>query len=272
MYNYMPDQYPATTWTAARNGVGNDYSSTTNYIYSLYFTGTSSNTYLAMMRPYVTWDTSSIPDTAIITAAKVTLYGYGRDSLGTPDASIIDCYPSNPVSGTVTDYSKTTFTRQAADIPYSSFSTSGMNNWTLTNFTGINKAGYTTYMFDTSRGVDNLPPTWAASSQGGFLYNSLTSSSGTKKPFITISYTLPGEETAPVTGFAANPTSGTSPLSVQFTDSSTNTPTDWDWYWYANETKSSDLQHPATTFTTGTYSVRLYTSNSGGGSWQNRTA
>jgi hypothetical protein len=191
MYNYMPDQYPTTTWTAARNGVGNDYSSTTSYIYSEYLTGTVSDNYLAMVRAYVTWDTSSIPDTATITGAKVTLYGIGRDSLGTPDASIIDCFPANPVSGTKTDYSKTTFTRQAADIPYASFSSSGMNNWTLTNLTGINKMGYTTYMFDTSRSVDNLPPTWAASSQGGFLYNSITSSSGTKKPFITISYTLP---------------------------------------------------------------------------------
>ena len=188
----MPDQYPTTTWSAARNDVGNDYSSTTNYIYSEYLTDTSSDNYLAMVRTYVTWDTSSIPDTATIDGVNVTLYGYGRDSLGTPNASIIDCFPSNPVSGTVTDYSKTTFTRQAADIPYTSFSQSGMNNWTLTNFTGINKTGYTTYMFDTSRSVDNQPPTWVADSQGGFLYNSLTSSSGTKKPFITINYTLPG--------------------------------------------------------------------------------
>ncbi len=79
-------------------------------------------------------------------------------------------------------------------------------------------------------------------------------------------------DSAPVTGFTANKTSGTSPLAVGFTDSSTNTPTNWDWYWYANETKSSDAQNPVATLTTGVYNVRLYTSNSAGGDWENKTA
>ena len=76
---------------------------------------------------------------------------------------------------------------------------------------------------------------------------------------------------APGTSFTANVTTGASPLNVKFTDSSTGTPTNWDWYWFDNETKSSDLQSPTNTFTTGTYSVRLYTSNAHGGTWLNRT-
>jgi PKD repeat protein len=88
-----------------------------------------------------------------------------------------------------------------------------------------------------------------------------------KTAYITVSSGV----VTPVTGFTANRTSGTSPLVVRFTDSSTNTPTNWDWYWFANETKSSDLQNPTTILTTGLYNVRLYTSNSAGGDWENKT-
>jgi len=76
----------------------------------------------------------------------------------------------------------------------------------------------------------------------------------------------------PVTQFTGKPTVGKVPLSVKFTDLSTNTPVNWDWYWFANETKSSDDQNPTMVFTTvGKYSIRLYTSNEGGGSWMNKT-
>ena len=35
--------------------------------------------------------------------------------------------------------------------------------------------------------------------------------------------------TPPVAGFEGNPTSGTAPLNVSFTDQSTNNPTSWQW-------------------------------------------
>jgi PKD repeat protein len=74
-----------------------------------------------------------------------------------------------------------------------------------------------------------------------------------------------------VSSFSANTTSGLSPLTVQFTDTSAGTPTNWDWYMGATEAKTSDLQNPAVSFTTGTYNIRLWTSNAIGGSWANTT-
>jgi len=58
--------------------------------------------------------------------------------------------------------------------------------------------------------------------------NGYMSDSQVNKPYIEITYTI--NEGAPVTGFAANQTSGKTPLSVKFTDSSTNIPTNWDWF------------------------------------------
>jgi PKD repeat protein len=90
-----------------------------------------------------------------------------------------------------------------------------------------------------------------------------------QRTYINVSLGIP----ASITNFKGKPTTGgKSPLKVQFTDLSTNNPSNWDWYWYANETKSSDLQNPVAVFTTGTYSIRLYTSNSGGGSWMNKSS
>lgn len=76
----------------------------------------------------------------------------------------------------------------------------------------------------------------------------------------------------PISNFTANVTTGTAPLKVGFTATGTKWPKYYQWYWNANETLSSVLATPNTTFTTGVYNVRLYTYNSAGGTWMNKTA
>lgn len=76
----------------------------------------------------------------------------------------------------------------------------------------------------------------------------------------------------PVAAFATNPNpaSGTAPLSVTFTDQSTNTPTSWQWNvtpatGFTYTTGSATSQNPVINFTTvGTYSVTLTATNSAG--------
>ncbi|MGB7992613.1 PKD domain-containing protein [Methanoregula sp.] len=67
----------------------------------------------------------------------------------------------------------------------------------------------------------------------------------------------------PVASFTANSTSGTAPLAVQFTDSSTNTPTSWLWNFGDGNTSTS--QNPAHTYTSpDNYTVYLTATNAGG--------
>jgi len=73
-----------------------------------------------------------------------------------------------------------------------------------------------------------------------------------------------------IAGFTANQTSGSSPLTVQFTDTSTNTPTAWNWS-YRNWTTEftepvyfSTAQNPVEIFTTGNRTIALNASNSAG--------
>ena len=68
---------------------------------------------------------------------------------------------------------------------------------------------------------------------------------------------------APVTNFSATPTSGCGPLSVLFTDNSTNNPFFWNWD-FGNGQQSSS-QNPVVTYAAaGTYTVTLITRNTSG--------
>ena len=74
----------------------------------------------------------------------------------------------------------------------------------------------------------------------------------------------------PVADFSANPTSGTVPLAVQFTDTSTNAPTGWNWSF--GDGNYSTLQSPAHTYTSaGTFTVSLTASNAAGNSIATKT-
>ena len=68
---------------------------------------------------------------------------------------------------------------------------------------------------------------------------------------------------APVANFSAMPTSGPVPLTVQFTDKSTNNPTSWSWTF--GDGKTNATQNPKHTYTgVGTYTVTLRAYNSKG--------
>jgi len=74
---------------------------------------------------------------------------------------------------------------------------------------------------------------------------------------------LEGGGIAPVAGFTANVTSGTVPLAVLFTDSSTNTPTSWNWSF--GDGTYSTIQNPSHTYSSvGTYTVALNATNAAG--------
>lgn len=72
--------------------------------------------------------------------------------------------------------------------------------------------------------------------------------------------------TPPVAAFSGIPLSGYSPLSVTFTDSSTNTPTSWSWKKDSGGgyTEFSTSQNPTQTFTVGTYNIKLTATNASG--------
>jgi len=96
--------------------------------------------------------------------------------------------------------------------------------------------------------------------------NSAGSNTMTRTNYITVS----SGGVAPVANFIGTPTSGTAPLTVQFTDSSTNTPTSW--FWLFGDTTSSTSQNPSHMYTgTSNYTVSLTARNAAGSNITIRT-
>jgi PKD repeat protein len=96
--------------------------------------------------------------------------------------------------------------------------------------------------------------------------STLTISSGISQTVsIYVEYTR--ALTPPVSSFSANKTSGKSPLTVMFTDNSTNIPTSWKWS-YKNAsvgwTQFSTSQNPTASFPSGIYDINLTATNADG--------
>lgn len=75
----------------------------------------------------------------------------------------------------------------------------------------------------------------------------------------------------PVANFIGSPVSGTVPLTVNFTDLSSNTPTSWSWNF--GDGGTSTLQNPSHQYTaTGTYTVTLTATNAYGSDGETKTS
>ncbi|MFH1756395.1 MAG: PKD domain-containing protein, partial [Candidatus Latescibacterota bacterium] len=88
--------------------------------------------------------------------------------------------------------------------------------------------------------------------------NAYGSDGETKTNYITVTVPPP-----PVAAFTGSPTSGTVPLTVNFTDQSTGSPTSWSWTF--GDGGTSTAQNPSHQYTAaGTYTVSLTATNANG--------
>jgi PKD repeat protein len=266
-------EYTDESWAAMRNDAGDGVTSSNSTIYSgQTLAAGSAEVYNYHVRGLVSFNTSILPAGSTILNASLVLSGSGKNNeVGTVDASVIYTNPASYTSFTGTDYNNTNFTRVAPDIPYASFAYPNATNTFTLNTLGINsinKTGYTAYMLTHSADVDNTTLSWSSGKYSTFWYRGYLYDSGSRAPYLSISYTT---DALPDADFSASVTRGVSPLSVTLTDTSTNSPTNWAWY-FGNGTQFSSSQNPAITLSPGAYDIRLYASNAVGGSWENKSA
>ncbi|WP_011308636.1 PKD domain-containing protein [Methanosarcina barkeri] len=139
------------------------------------------------------------------------------------------------------------------------------------NFTDLSTNSPTSWAwdFDNDGVVDSTDQntTYTFTAAGNYtvnltVTNSVGSDSTVKTDYITVSKSSTPTEPAPVADFTADVTSGTAPLSVQFTDLSENA-TEWNWD-FGDGTNSAE-QDPVHTFSeAGNYTVNLTVSNAEG--------
>ena len=109
-------------------------------------------------------------------------------------------------------------------------------------------------------------PTHTYSAAGNYtvtltVINSTGSNTTIKPDYIKVITPTP---IPPVASFSSNVTSGTAPLNVAFTDTSTRTPTAWNWS-FGDGTANSTVKNPTHTYSAaGNYTVTLTATNAAG--------
>ncbi|MDW5549990.1 PKD domain-containing protein, partial [Methanosarcina sp.] len=111
--------------------------------------------------------------------------------------------------------------------------------------------------------VTEYNPTHTYSKAGAYTVKETVSNAAGKDTEIKTNYITVTSVTKPVAAFSASPTSGNLPLSVTFTDKSTNSPTSWKWNF--GDGTSSTARNPTHKYSAeGKYTVTLTATNSAG--------
>jgi PKD repeat protein len=138
------------------------------------------------------------------------------------------------------------------------------------NFTDLSTGSPTSWQWNFGDGSSNSTlqnPDHVFTNPGVYNVTLTVAKSGyssTKTKVITA--ITPTAITPVVADFSANPTNGTAPLSVNFTDLSTGSPTSWQWN-FGDGSSNSSLQNPSHVFTNaGIYNVTLTAMKTGSGS------
>ena len=150
-------------------------------------------------------------------------------------------------------------------VNFTDSSTNSPTSWAW----DIDNSGTTDYTTQNPTHVYSSAGTYAVKLTAS---NSSGSDEEIKTSYIVVSSTPP-TVTTPVANFSASVTSGVAPLTVNFTDSSTNSPTSWAWDIDNSGTTDYTTQNPTHVYTsTGTYSVKLTASNSSGSDQEIKTS
>jgi PKD repeat protein len=175
-----------------------------------------------------------------------TLTRTGYITVSTPAVAPVASFTGTPTSGSA-----------PRTVAFTDASTNSPTSWAWTF-----GDGYTSTL---------KSPSHAYSTAGTYTVSLTATNAGgsntlTRTGYITVSTAT----VAPVASFTGTPTTGKFPLTVSFTDASTNSPTSW--YWTFGDGSTSTLKSPSHTYSAkGTYTVSLKATNAGGSNTLTRT-
>lgn len=190
---------PSVSWSSLRSGDGtySDDGQTSTYVR---IDASAGPTWGKLWRAPFLFDTSSVPDDAVITGATLSLYGHTKQNqIGSTDAQLaLSLVSSNPASTSELvdgdfNIARWGSTRFADDIPYDEVATGGRNTFTLnaSGIAAISKTGITKFGVRFACDVDDEEPDYSSSgiSEVG-VYGGLH---GTEEyhPILSVTYTAP---------------------------------------------------------------------------------
>ncbi len=187
------------------------------------------------------------------------------------DAYLSSTYIGKMGAGRVNAYAAVNTGTPAPVANFSGSPTSGTAPLAV-NFTDLSTGSITSWSWNFGDGGSSTAqnPSHTYNSAGTYTVSLTVTGPGgsdgeTKTGYISVSSC-----NAPVASFSGSPTSGTAPLSVNFTDQSSNSPTSWSWNF--GDGGTSTAQNPSHTYSSsGTYTVTLTATNSCGSDQMVRT-
>ena len=179
------------TWAALREGAGSSHSVTDGGGNGLWLgASTTTNRWSYLRRFPILFNTTTIPASAIITSATISIYGSGYSN----NFSLsVDCVTSNPASNTDLangDFTSFGTTLLATSIALSAWNNSNWNVFTLnaTGIANITKAGISKFGLRLSADTTNTEPAWSSGVNG---YADFLFRGSAHPPTLTVTYSLP---------------------------------------------------------------------------------
>jgi len=180
------------------------------------------------------------------------------------DAYLSSKYIGKMGAGRINAYNAVNTTPTPPVANFSGSPTSGTVPLTV-NFTDLSTGSITSWSWTFGDGGTSTSqnPSHQYTSTGTFTVSLTVTGPGgsdgeTKTNYITVNPCV-----APTAAFVGSPTSGTAPLTVNFTDQSTGSPTSWSWNF--GDAGTSTAQNPSHVYTSaGTFTVTLTVTNSCG--------
>jgi PKD repeat protein len=134
-------------------------------------------------------------------------------------------------------------------------------------FTDLSTGNPMSWSWDFGDGVGTSTeqnPSYTYANTGTYTVSLTASNAYGSDPEVKTDYITVSAPSPPAADFAGDPTSGTAPLAVQFTDLSTGSPTSWSWD-FGDGVGTSTVQNPSYEYSSvGTYTVTLTASNAYG--------
>jgi hypothetical protein len=175
---------------------------TTDAIRSNFVTsGCQGNKAVSLARGFISFDTSSLPDDAVITSARLKLYVTGKINSkndGSDFVSVVEGRQTSPTSLSDSDYANagnavTNPAEGSNRVDITSIAINAYTTWTL-NVTGlswISKTGFSKFAFREGHDILNL---WAAftNGQGSALHVAMSEQAGSNQhPVLEVTYVIP---------------------------------------------------------------------------------
>jgi PKD repeat protein len=165
------------------------------------------------------------------------------------------------------------------DPPVASFTgtpTSGIATLSVT-FTDASTGSPTSWAWDFDNDGDtdstSQNPTYEYTAEGTYSVKLTATNAGGSNEMIRSNYITVTPPPVPVADFSADVITGSAPLTVQFTDLSTNTPASWAWDIDNDGDTDYTTQNPTHTYSSaGTYTVKMTATNANGNDSETKTA